>query len=174
MHRPWMSESENKNSASTAVAVTEEGGTITAGDSANAATGAEPPPSMPAANPLVQYIVLPLSLAKQWPLGALVAQACHASVAAIAVHVPPRASRDVASDANVDAYLSDLDCMRKVVLSVPDTDALVAVSQKLEAAAVPHKLWVEQPENLPTCIATKPAPKAEVFPLLKHLKLLKL
>ena len=60
---------------------------------------------------LVQYIALRKDLltALQWPLGALVAQACHATSAVLHLH------RD---DPDTQAYLADVDSMRKIVLEV--------------------------------------------------------
>ena len=46
---------------------------------------------------------------EKWPVGALVAQACHASTAVLHLY------RD---DPNVGAYLGDVDRMHKVVLEV--------------------------------------------------------
>ncbi len=34
-----------------------------------------------------------------------------------------------------------------------------------------HKLWIEQPENVPTCLATKPYPKSVIGPSVKRLPL---
>jgi len=45
----------------------------------------------------------------QWPLGALMAQACHASTAVTHLFY---------QDPNTQAYLADLDNMHKVVLEV--------------------------------------------------------
>ena len=58
---------------------------------------------------LVQYVVLRGDLADKWPLGALVAQGCHASSAALHLF------RD---DSTTQNYLADLDSMHKVVLRV--------------------------------------------------------
>ena len=60
---------------------------------------------------LVQYIALrgDLLRTQKWPVGALVAQGCHACTAVIHTH------RD---SGNVVQYLSDLDRMHKVVLEV--------------------------------------------------------
>lgn len=60
---------------------------------------------------LVQYIALRGDLLKvqKWPIGAMVAQGCHASTAVIHMY------RD---HSNVVEYLSDLDRMHKVVLEV--------------------------------------------------------
>ena len=60
---------------------------------------------------LVQYIALRKDLltALNWPLGALVAQACHACSAVLHIH------RD---DPDTQTYLAVVDSMRKVVLEV--------------------------------------------------------
>ena len=60
---------------------------------------------------LVQYIALrgDLLRVQKWPVGALVAQACHACTAVIHTH---------REDPNMTHYLSDLDRMHKVVLEV--------------------------------------------------------
>lgn len=60
---------------------------------------------------LVQYVALrgDLLRVQKWPIGAMVAQGCHASTAVIHMY------RD---HGNVIEYLSDLDRMHKVVLEV--------------------------------------------------------
>ena len=60
---------------------------------------------------LVQYIALRKDLLAtlNWPLGALVAQACHACSAVLHIH------RD---DTDTQAYLAEVDLMHKVVLEV--------------------------------------------------------
>lgn len=50
---------------------------------------------------------------------------------------------------------------------------LLDLSKKLEEAGVAHKLWVEQPENIATSLATKPYPKSQVGHFFKKLKLCK-
>ena len=63
------------------------------------------------AAPIVQYVVVRSDLLKslKWPIGAVLAQACHASSAAIHLHY---------SDEYTQAYLAELDSMHKVVLDV--------------------------------------------------------
>ena len=64
---------------------------------------------------------------------------------------------DVAvSDEVTQQYLKDLDNMHKVVLEARGEEDLLKVSDKLKEAGVDHKLWIEQPENFPTCLAVKP------------------
>ncbi|CAD6259704.1 unnamed protein product [Miscanthus lutarioriparius] len=126
---------------------------------------------------LVQYVVLRRDLADAWPLGSVVAQGCHAAVAAVWVH---RDHPDTAAYCAPD----NLDRMHKacstfclirspVTLEVKGETQLKNLSEKLEAAGVRHKLWIEQPENIPTCIATAPCPKSQVSSFFKKLKLCK-
>jgi peptidyl-tRNA hydrolase len=117
-----------------------------------------------AAPTLLQYIVLRSDLG--WPLGSLVAQACHASVAAVWL------SRDAPGTV---AYCApaQLDSMHKVVLNIQGEEALRALSDELRTAGVVHKLWVEQPENIITCLATAPGDKAALASHFKKLKLAK-
>ncbi|XP_007102078.1 putative peptidyl-tRNA hydrolase PTRHD1 [Physeter macrocephalus] len=125
-----------------------------------AATGAEP-------QILVQYLVLRKDLSQapfSWPAGALVAQACHAATAALHIH------RDHPHTA---AYLRELGRMRKVVLEAPDETTLKLLAETLQQKNIDHKLWVEQPENIPTCIALRPYPKEEVNQYLKKFRLFK-
>ncbi|XP_068433532.1 putative peptidyl-tRNA hydrolase PTRHD1 [Clinocottus analis] len=125
-----------------------------------AATGAGSP------SRLVQYVVVRSDLVHKlsWPLGAVITQACHAATAAIHLHY---------GDPDTQRYLSELDSMHKVVLGAPDETALSSLSDSLTQAGVAHKLWVEQPENIPTCLALKPCPKETVQPLLRKFKLFK-
>ncbi|TDG41173.1 hypothetical protein AWZ03_012410 [Drosophila navojoa] len=115
---------------------------------------------------IVQYIVVRSDLRStlNWPLGAVIAQCCHATAAVMSVH---------ADDEDTQAYLKDLDNMHKVVLEAKDEAALLKLSEKLKENEIKHKLWIEQPENIPTCVALKPYVKDVVHKYVKHLKLLK-
>ncbi|KAL5216575.1 hypothetical protein ABZP36_007976 [Zizania latifolia] len=139
---------------------------------------------------VVQYVVLRRDLADAWPLGSVVAQGCHAAVAALWAH---RDHPDTAAYCGPD----NLDRMHKacstfcltqtprsslyfssiynlcVTLEVKGETQLKNLAEKLEAAGVRHKLWIEQPENIPTCIATAPCPKSQVSSFFKKLKLSK-
>ncbi|KAL7388528.1 hypothetical protein ABVT39_015823 [Epinephelus coioides] len=125
-----------------------------------AATGAGSP------SRLVQYVIVRSDLVHKlsWPLGAVITQACHAATAAIHLHY---------GDPDTQRYLAELDSMHKVVLGAPDEAALSSLSETLTQAGVAHKLWIEQPENIPTCLALKPCPKETVQPLLRKFKLFK-
>lgn len=58
---------------------------------------------------LVQYIAVRGDLIGKWPMGAIIAQACHASTAVLHMFQ---------DDQNSLQYLSDLDRMHKIVLKV--------------------------------------------------------
>jgi len=117
-------------------------------------------------DPVVQFVVVRRDLLKtmEWPVGSVIAQACHACTAATVAHL---------DDAHVRAYLADVDHMRKVVKECKGETQLLALADALRAAQVPHKVWLEQPENLPTAIALKPSPRSAVAPLLKKYQLFK-
>ena len=63
--------------------------------------------------------------------------------------------------------------LTQVVLQVKGETQLVNLSQKLTDAGVTHKLWMEQPENFPTCLATRPYMKEEVAQYFKKCQLAK-
>ena len=119
-------------------------------------------------SPIVQYIVLrkDLGASSGWPLGSLCAQAAHASVAAIWEH---KEHADTVAYCAPDA----IDQMHKVVLEVKGETQLLNLAAKLADAGVDHKLWTEQPENFPTCLATRPYRKDEVAQWFKKCNLAK-
>ncbi|KAN0061085.1 hypothetical protein ACQY0O_006820 [Thecaphora frezii] len=115
--------------------------------------------------PLVMQIIVDRQMVKQpeWTRGPLMAQSAHAALAACQIS---------SSSPNTIAYLSasNLAHMHKVVLQTPSDGklGLAALSQRLsdarihwettgEGEEVPlHYLWIEQPENVATCIAVAP------------------
>ncbi|XP_049640454.1 putative peptidyl-tRNA hydrolase PTRHD1 [Suncus etruscus] len=116
---------------------------------------------------LVQYLVLRKDLSQAplaWPAGALIAQACHAATAALHIH------RD---HPHTGAYLAELERMRKVVLEAPDESTLKQLAETLQQKNIDHLLWLEQPENIATCLALRPYPKEEVSQYLKKFRLFK-
>lgn len=115
---------------------------------------------------LVQYVVLRRDLIDTWPLGSVVTQGCHASVFAIWSHKDDPHTAEYCSPQNIDS-------MHKVTLEVKGEAQILNLSEKLVAGGIAHKLWIEQPENFPTCLATKPYPKSVVSSFFKKLKLCK-
>ena len=122
---------------------------------------------------ILQYVVLRRDLwqvgddaSASWPLGAIVAQGCHASTAALWLSRDDEATKAYCADAN-------LDDMHKAVLEVKGETQLRNLSEKLDQQGIKHKLWIEQPENVATCLATCPLPKSKVYPALKKYNLCK-
>ncbi|XP_048840996.1 putative peptidyl-tRNA hydrolase PTRHD1 [Brienomyrus brachyistius] len=121
-------------------------------------------PASGASRRLVQYVVVRSDLLRTmaWPLGAVITQCCHAATAAIHLNY---------DDPDTQEYLGELDAMHKVVLEAPDEASLTNLSETLREKGVAHKLWIEQPENIPTCLALKPYPKDAVHTYLRKFKL---
>ncbi|CAM6088904.1 unnamed protein product [Calypogeia fissa] len=117
---------------------------------------------------IVQYIVIRKDLVEglNWPLGSVISQGCHAAVAAIWLHKDDPVTQQYCAPDN-------LDNMHKVTLEVKGETQLRNLAQKLESGRIVHKLWIEQPENYATCLATKPYLKNEVASYFKKLKLCK-
>ncbi|KAG0463163.1 hypothetical protein HPP92_021639 [Vanilla planifolia] len=97
--------------------------------------------------------------------GASSRKGCHAAVFAIWSHV---------DRADTTAYLaaSNIHSMYKVTLEVKGEAQIKNLAEKLKADGIEHKLWIEQPENIPTCLATRPYPKSLVSSYFKKLKAL--
>lgn len=127
-------------------------------EAAAAAAGTAPA----AVDTIVQYIVLRKDL--KWSQGALISQACHASLAATWL------ARD---EPDTAAYLADMDNMHKVVLGAESEAAVREVAAKLTEAGITHKLWVEMPEGIVTCLATRPVARSILQPFFKPFKLLR-
>ena len=115
---------------------------------------------------MIQYVLIRKDLLAdpKWSIGSLIAQGSHACVAAVATTL---------SQSETTAYISDTANMTKTVLGVDDTQQLIEMSEKLTAERIPHYLWTEQPENIPTALATAPQLKSILSRFFKHLKLLK-
>lgn len=61
----------------------------------------------------------------------------------------------------------------QVVLEIKSEQQLKNLSDRLGQEGIRHKLWVEQPENYPTCLATKPYRKSQAAAHFKKLQLCK-
>ena len=114
----------------------------------------------------MQLIIDASSASFNWPKGPWMAQSAHAAIAAIQISL---------SSTNTQEYISasNLDTMHKVVLQTCTTGKakmdLHELSAKLTEARQAyeaerpdqdefpkHYLWMEQPENVPTCLAVAP------------------
>ncbi|KAH8862909.1 peptidyl-tRNA hydrolase PTRHD1 [Schistosoma japonicum] len=113
----------------------------------------------------VQYILLrrDISTVLNWPLGAIVAQGCHAATAAITSYF---------THPDTVYYLKEINRMHKIVLGVDNEEQLKNIAQKLKDANIDYYLWTEQPENVCTALATRPYEKSMIQSHFKGLKLL--
>ena len=158
--------------------------------SATMAGAAVPCTTATAPPAIVQYVVLRKDLwtDQGWPLGSIVAQACHASSAAMWESKEDPVTLDYCSPENIDKMtkvgkfricfkmrlLLFTSCvMVQVVLEVKGEAQLINLISKLTEAGIRHKVWIEQPEGFPTCVATKPYPKSEIAQHFKKLNLCK-
>lgn len=60
-----------------------------------------------------------------------------------------------------------------ISIQAKDEHQLKSISEALSQDKMDHKLWIEQPENYPTCLVTKPYTKEHIQKYFKKLKLLK-
>ena len=114
------------------------------------------------ADTLVQYIAVRADLG--FGTGALCAQAAHASNAAIFTSI---------DKADTRAYLSAPTSMHTVVLKAESEVSLRVVADALASAGVDAHLWVEQPEGVPTALATAPGFRSALKPFFGAFKLLR-
>eukprot|EP00542_Grammatophora_oceanica_P011811 CAMPEP_0194045474 /NCGR_PEP_ID=MMETSP0009_2-20130614/16808_1 /TAXON_ID=210454 /ORGANISM="Grammatophora oceanica, Strain CCMP 410" /LENGTH=140 /DNA_ID=CAMNT_0038690337 /DNA_START=14 /DNA_END=439 /DNA_ORIENTATION=+ len=123
--------------------------------------------------PVVQYIFLRRDL--EWPAGAMAAQAAHASLAAVTEAL--RANHEPTAQ-----YVSadNLPRMTKQVYGVDTLEELEKVRDTWAKKIVPedgteeplYYWWMEQPENIPSAMATWPVERTnKVSKVIKGLKL---
>ncbi|CRH01030.1 peptidyl-tRNA hydrolase PTRHD1, putative [Plasmodium relictum] len=118
-------------------------------------------------NTIVQYILINKEiLDKKWPLGSIIAQACHACVAVIAENINDNIVKEYVSSENINN-------MHKVVLKVDDTEELKKLSSILDKESFKYKMWIEQPENILTALALKPYYKNTIKDYFRKYQLLK-
>jgi len=60
-----------------------------------------------------------------------------------------------------------------VIVQIGDENGLRQLAEVLTINGIDHKLWIEQPENVATCLATKPYLKQEIQQHFAALKLFK-
>ena len=70
-------------------------------------------------------------------------------------------------------YLKDGDDMRKKIFQVKDEKELSDLSNKLTLNNIDFKVWIKQPGNYATCIATRPYPVTEISQHFKNVKIYK-
>lgn len=131
------------------------------------------PPQRQAVNdPTVQYVVVRRDLLSPepsglgWPTGSIIAQAVHASVAAVWNASDCDVTRSYCCQDNATQ-------MHTVVLEAKNEEALIKLTELLDENSIQHVMWREQPENIVTALATKPYKRSVVQPFFKKFKLFK-
>ena len=125
---------------------------------------------------IVQYIVLRRDLA--WPAGAMAAQAAHAAVAALAEalqagHKPAATYIDPHHLPHMTKYVYGVDNLAELELVREQWNAqqFASAHPDDDQTTMLH-WWVEQPENIPTALATWPVERTnKVSKTIKNMKL---
>ncbi|RKO82910.1 peptidyl-tRNA hydrolase II domain-containing protein [Blyttiomyces helicus] len=109
-----------------------------------------PPPE-----PLTMFIVVRKDLSKTlgWPAGSVMTQAAHAATAVM---------WENREDEAIKKYMGELATMHKVTYEVKNENALKTIAESLSGSGLVHHVWIEQPENIQTCLATLPYKKSQV------------
>ncbi|CAN8067509.1 unnamed protein product [Agarophyton chilense] len=131
--------------------------------------------SSPPSDPLVQYVVVRRDLLDEWPVGSVIAQGVHASVAAIwksrnALHTAQYCSPQGAADEQSNVASAD---MRTVVLAAKSEQAVLNLAERLKEKGIGFALWKEQPEDFVTALAAYPGLRSELKPHFAKFKLFK-
>lgn len=95
-------------------------------------------------------------------MSVVLAQGAHAAIAAVVKNL---------DKTKTQLYLDQLDTMHKVVLKAESDEQLDELIANLKQSRVEHHVWLEQPENIRTCVATAPHDKALLSPLFRPFKL---
>ncbi|KAI9015051.1 peptidyl-tRNA hydrolase II domain-containing protein [Gaertneriomyces semiglobifer] len=114
--------------------------------------------------PLTMFLVLRKDLQKNlgWSTGSVVTQGAHAATAIL--HLQQ-------DDPDVIDYFKDLPRMHKVTYETKNEASLTKVCNVFDENGVVYHRWIEQPENIPTCLATKPYRRSQIEAALRKCKL---
>lgn len=131
------------------------------------------------ADPIVQYVVVRRDLMDSWPTGSVIAQAVHASVAAIwenrsdneTINYCGQPGNNDNTNSGIESISSSQ--MHTVVLEAKNEDAILKLAQKLTDNDIKFATWKEQPENFVTALAAKPYPRSTVKKLFQKFRLFK-
>nr|XP_002737152.2 PREDICTED: putative peptidyl-tRNA hydrolase PTRHD1-like [Saccoglossus kowalevskii] len=116
---------------------------------------------------MVQYVVVRGDLIKtlKWPTGAVITQV---SLPNSIVYAP---FNDTCR--YLEGHKHGVGDLFIILLQAKDEESIQKLAEKLQEDKIDHKLWIEQPENIPTCLAAKPYPKEEIQKYFKKFKLFK-
>lgn len=109
-------------------------------------------------DPLVQYVVVRRDLLDKWPTGSVIAQAVHASVAAIWESKTSNNTIDYCEQPGSGMNSQ----MHTVVLEAKNEAAVVKLADQLTKDGLQFALWTEQPENMVTALAAQPYKRSNI------------
>ncbi|KAI8872868.1 peptidyl-tRNA hydrolase II [Ramicandelaber brevisporus] len=121
--------------------------------------------------PLTMLIVVRRDLLKtlNWSTGSVITQACHASTAILS-----RYRDDLDIQQYTDTTNGHLERMHKIVYETKNLESLNKLADSLNVSGIRHHVWIEQPEDIATCLATVPLRRTpEVKQLFKKCALFK-
>lgn len=135
----------------------------------------------PPQDPIVQYILVRRDLLSTWTTGSIIAQAVHASVAAIwssrsQPHTLLYCNQPGNNNNNNNSQptpSSPQTQMHTVVLEAQNEQALLTLADRLSKHDIHFALWREQPENCCTALAASPYPRSIIKPHFSKFKLFK-
>lgn len=124
-------------------------------------------------DPVVQYVVIRRDLA--WPIGSVIAQAVHASIAAVWNSRRSDVTQNYCDQpGNFDSSPNvDKPQMHTVVLDANNQNDLHKLADKLEKNNIGFILWRERPDDIVTALAAHPYPRSTVKKHFKQFKLSK-
>jgi peptidyl-tRNA hydrolase len=114
---------------------------------------------------LIQYILVISDNVVGWPMGAIVAQGCHAVTACVAKYGSLEIFKDYTAASNIQN-------MRKAVLSCT-LDKWMQIKTMMINGQIEFIEWYEQPENVLTAVAVVPGSKLTLKRYLGDLTLLR-
>lgn len=114
----------------------------------------------------MQYVVVRRDLLATWPTGSVIAQAVHASVAAVWASRGSELTRQYCGEQEPAQ-------MHTVVLEAKNEAGLLKLADRLRDNEVEFVLWKEQPEDFVTALAAWPYPRAQVKKHFSKFKLFK-
>ena len=74
---------------------------------------------------------------------------------------------------NTREYLKDGDDMKKKIFQVNDIKELSTLANLLQSNSIDFRIWVKEPDNIATCLATRPYPVSEISKYFKNVKIYK-
>jgi peptidyl-tRNA hydrolase len=95
----------------------------------------------------MKYILIVIRKDLNFKKGPIITQACHAVSALVYEH---------RSDPRLLDYFSNMQELRKITYKIPSVDQLWQLKNELNLLGIMHYEWIEQPENITTCVAFGP------------------